>query len=302
MAKRKDVALVLASGGARGFAHVGVIRVLEKYGFNIHSVAGASMGSLIGGMYCTGELENFIDFMDTVDLREMLKYIDINLGPGGMIKGDKVIAKLKELIPDRDIEDLNIPYCAIATDIKTGDEKVFKSGKLYDAIRASISIPAVFTPHVVDGHYYVDGGVVNPLPTNRIHRKRGDMLIAVSINDTDPDNYTLPIPAKDKKRDRETPEALKKVLEKVEKLFEKNNHKNERLTSMNITDKTVALMINQMSMLTLQVAPADIEIHLPIDSYSSFDFYKAKEIIAYGEAAAEKAVQAYLNRKTSIFG
>ena len=302
MAKRKDVALVLASGGAKGFAHVGVIRVLEKYGFNIHSVAGASMGSLIGGMYATGELDNFIDFMDSVDLREMLKFVDINLGLGGMIKGEKVITKLKELIPDRDIEELNIPYCAIATDIKTGNEKVFTKGKLYDAIRASISIPAVFTPHEVDGHFYVDGGVVNPLPTNRIHRKRGDIMVAVSINDTNPDVYTLPKPVEEKKNDRETPEALKKLLERVEKLFENHTPRNERLTSMNITDKTVSLMLNQMSMLTLQVAPADIEIHLPIDSYSSFDFYKAKEIIAYGEAAAEKAVQEYLNRKKGLFG
>ena len=101
--KKKDVALVLSSGGAKGFAHVGVIHALERNGFNIHSVAGASMGSLVGGLYATGELESFIDFMENMDLREMLKFVDINLGPGGMVKGDRIIEKLKELVPDRNI-------------------------------------------------------------------------------------------------------------------------------------------------------------------------------------------------------
>ena len=101
--KKRDVALVLSSGGAKGFAHVGVINALQRNGFNIHSVAGASMGSLIGGLYATGELDNFVDFMDNMDLREMMKLIDITISSKGLIKGDKVIAKLKELIPDRNI-------------------------------------------------------------------------------------------------------------------------------------------------------------------------------------------------------
>jgi len=293
MKHKKDIALVLSSGGAKGFAHVGVIRALERNGFNIHSVAGASMGSLIGGMYATGELDTFIDFMDHVDLREMLKFVDINLGRGGMVKGDKVIAKMKELIPDRNIEDLNIPYCAIGTDIVTGEEKVFTSGKLYDAIRASISIPTVFTPHVIDGHYYVDGGVVNPLPSNRIHRKKRDMMITVSVNATDPETFTLPIPAKEKKNDRKLPEAMKKILDKAEKIFE---DRSEHLSALDITDKTVELMLNQMSKLTLEIAPADIEINLPSDCFGTFDFYKANEIINYGDMAAEKAIKIYMDK------
>ena len=292
--KKKEVALVLSSGGAKGFAHVGVIHALERNGFKIHSVAGASMGSLVGGMYATGELDDFVNFMENMDLREMLRYVDINLGPGGMVKGDRIIEKLKELIPDRNIEDLDLPYCAIATDIVEGEEKVFTSGKLYDAIRASISIPTVFTPHVIDGHHYVDGGVVNPIPVNRVHRKKRDIVVAVNVNATDPDEFTIPLPSAEKKDERKLPEALTNFLEKAEKLLPGN--KNDRISTFNITNKSINLMLNQISELTLKLTPPDIEINLPVDCYGTFDFYKAKEIIEYGDKAAEKAITKYLKK------
>ena len=292
--KKKDVALVLSSGGAKGFAHVGVIRVLERYGFHIRSVAGASMGSLIGGLYATGELDHFIEFMDNVDLREMLKFVDINLGPGGMIKGEKIIEQLKELIPDRSIEDLNIPYCAIATDIETGEEKVFTDGKLYDAIRASIAIPTVFTPHVVDGHHYVDGGVLNPIPVNRVQRKRRDILVAVNVNAIDsPED--MPLPEEKKKQERKLPEAVESFLEKAEKLIPLN--RSDRIGFFNLTNKSLNLMIDKISDLTLEMDPPDIQIDIPTNAFGTFDFYKANEIIAYGERAAEKEIKRYLKIK-----
>jgi NTE family protein len=292
--KKKDVALVLSSGGAKGFAHVGVIRVLERYGFKIHSVAGASMGSLVGGLYATGEMENFIDFMDKIDLREMLKFVDINLGPGGMIKGEKVIEQLKELIPDRNIEELNIPYCAIGTDIETGEEKVFDSGKLYDAIRASIAIPTVFTPHVVDGHHYVDGGVLNPIPVNRVRRKKRDIVVAVNVNAID-DPSDMPLPEEQKKEERKLPEALANFLKHAEKLIPGN--RSDRIGFFNLTNKSLNLMIDKISDLTLEMDPPDILINIPTNAYGTFDFYKANEIIEFGEKAAEKEIKKYLKIK-----
>lgn len=291
--KKKDVALVLSSGGAKGFIHVGVIRALERNGFNIKSVAGASMGALIGGLYATGELNSFLDFMDKMDLREMLKYLDISLGPGGMFKGEKIIERMKELIPDRTIESLKIPYCAIATDIVRGEEKIFTEGKLYDAIRASISIPTVFRPHEVDGHFYVDGGVVNPIPVNRVHRNKKDIVVAVSVNA--PNTHgDLPLPDKKKKEDRKIPEALTKILERAEKLLPKN--KSDKIGITNITNKSIGLMINQISELTLKMTPPDIQIDFPRSCYGSFDFYKCNEIIEYGEKVAEDAILNYLRK------
>lgn len=296
--RKKDVALVLSSGGAKGFAHVGVIHALERHGFHIHSVAGASMGSLIGGLYATGELDNFIDFMANIDLKELLKFVDINIGPGGLIKGEKVIEQLKELIPDRNIEDLEIPYCAIATDIVNGEEKVFTSGKLYDAIRASIAIPTVFTPHVIDGHHYVDGGVVNPIPVNRVQRKRRDIIVAVNVNAIKVKND---LPEKqdepkdiEKQEGRKLPETLIQFLEKAERLLPKN--RTDRIGTFNITNKSINLMLNQISDLTLQLTPPDIQIDLPVDCFGTFDFYKAYEIIEAGDKAAEKAINKYLKK------
>lgn len=293
MRKRKDVALVLSSGGAKGFAHVGVINALERNGFHIHSVAGSSMGSLIGGLYATGELDKFITFMETIDLRELLKYIDINLGPGGMVKGGKAISQIKELIPDRDIKDLTIPFSSIATDIVTGKEKVFTSGSLYDAIRASISIPSFFTPHMIDGHHYVDGGVVNPIPINRVHRKKHDILVGVSVNAFDLPK-DLPMPPKKKKEDHKLPEAFSQFLERTEKLLPL--HKGEHISTFNITNKSIDLMVNQISELTLRLTPPDIRIDFPVDCYGTFDFYKANEIIEYGEKIAEIAIKKYLKK------
>ena len=288
--KKKDVALVLSSGGAKGFAHVGVINALERNGFNIHSVAGASMGSLIGGLYATGELDNFVDFMDNMDLREMMKLIDITISSRGLIKGDKVIAKLKELIPDRNIEDLKLPYCAVATDIVSGEEKVFTDGKLYDAIRASISIPTVFTPHIIDGHHYVDGGVVNPIPVNRVKRKWRDIVVAVNVN------AMIPVKKKPepKKVQRKYPEQLKLLIEKIENIVPKNRA--DHIGIFNLTNKSLNLMLNQISELTLKLDPPDIQIDLSVDAFGMFDFYKAKEIIESGDIAAEKAIKEYLKK------
>lgn len=289
--RKKDVALVLSSGGAKGFAHVGVIRALERNGFNIHSVAGASMGSLVGGLYATGELDDFVKFMEDVDFREMVKMIDITIGNKGLIKGDKVIAQLKELIPDRNIEDLNIPFCAVATDIVSGEERVFRSGKLYDAIRASISIPTVFTPHVIDGHHYVDGGVLNPIPVNHVLRKKRDIVVAVNVN------ANIPVEKKSvaKKTDRKVPEQLKQLLEKIEGLIPQ--HYTDKIGLFNLTSKSLNLMINQISELTLKLDPPDIVIDLPTEAFGTFDFYKAKEIIESGDAAAEKAIKKYLKKQ-----
>jgi NTE family protein len=288
--RKKDVALVLSSGGAKGFAHVGVINALKRNGFNIHSVAGTSMGSLVGGLYATGELNNFIDFMEAMDLREMMKLIDITVSSKGLIKGDKVIAKLKELIPDRNIEDLKLPYCAVATDIVTGKEKIFTSGKLYDAIRASISIPTVFTPHTIDGHHYVDGGVVNPIPVNRIERKKRDIVIAVNVN------ANIPVEKKSepKKAQRKYPEQLKLLIEKIGNIVPRNRA--DHIGIFNLTNKSLNLMLNQISELTLKLDPPDIQIDLPVEAFGMFDFYKASEIIESGDIAAEKAIKKYLKK------
>ena len=174
-------ALVLASGGSRGLAHIGAIEVLEERGFEITSVAGASMGALVGGLYAAGGLDAFKEWMKTVDRMKVLFLMDFTIGNGGFVKGDKVISELESIIPDKRIEDLDIPFAAVATDIRHRKEAVFDKGSLYDAIRSSISLPSVFTPNRIGNMLLIDGGVVNPIPLNRVARTPGDLLVAVDL-------------------------------------------------------------------------------------------------------------------------
>lgn len=179
---KQKVALVLASGGARGLAHIGAIDELEKRGFEITSVSGSSIGSLIGGIYSAGGLDIFKEWMKSIDRVKLLTLLDFTISTDGFVKGQKLIKELKKMVPDKQIEELNIPFCAVATDIKHRKEAVLDRGHLYDAIRASISLPSLFKPYKIDDMLLIDGGVVNPIPLDRVKRTPGDILVAVDLN------------------------------------------------------------------------------------------------------------------------
>ena len=172
---QKDVALVLSSGGARGLVHIGVIEELEEQGYHISSIAGASMGALIGGVYAAGKLTEFREWMKGIDKRKMVELTDFSLSINHLVKGNRIIDAIKEIVPDTPIENLPIPYCAVATDWETGREVTFRKGSLFGAIRASISLPAYYEPVRINGMVLIDGGIVNPLPLNRVARKKGDL-------------------------------------------------------------------------------------------------------------------------------
>ena len=144
--KKRRVALVLAGGGARGVAHIGAIEELESQGFEIGAVAGTSMGALVGGVYASGYLEPFKEWMCALDNYKVFSLVDFALSTEGLVKGDRVMEAMKELVPDVEIEQMPVPFAAVAADLLTGSEVVLDSGGLYDAIRASISIPSVFRP------------------------------------------------------------------------------------------------------------------------------------------------------------
>ena len=175
------VSLVLGSGGARGYAHIGAIEELRAQGYDIRSVAGASMGALVGGIYAAGKLEVYRDWVKALQRVDVLRLLDWSFR-GGLIKGDRIIEKLKELIGNVDIEDLPISYTAVAVDLLAHREVWFARGPLFDAIRASIAIPAIFRPHQYKGRTLVDGGLLNPLPITPTLRDLTDCTIAVDVN------------------------------------------------------------------------------------------------------------------------
>ena len=181
----KDVALVLSSGGPRGFAYIGAIEELESRGYRITSIAGTSIGSLIGGMYAAGKLPEVKDFLFSLNGWKVFGLMDISISRNHLVKGDKVIEALQEIVPDVNIENLELPFKAIATDLFTGEEVIFDHGDLFQAVRASISIPSLFRPVKMGMRTLIDGGIANTMPLNRVERSGHDILVAFNVNDID---------------------------------------------------------------------------------------------------------------------
>lgn len=291
------MALVLSSGGARGIAHIGVINALEKHGYNITSISGTSMGALVGGIYAAGRLKTLEDWLKTLTKLEMFKLMDFTISASGLMKGKKLITELEDMIPDRDIEELDIPYCAVATDIINEEEIVFTKGKLYDAIRASISIPTVLKPHMLDGRHLVDGGVMNPIPSNRVKREKNDLLVVSNVNsmlDEGPGKPSTPEKASTPKIS--VPEdvnmARKSIISLQQNINKIMSPTNSNKTGIfNLMNRSIGLMLRIISENSLREYPPDILVETNRNKYGTFDFYKSAEIIQYGEDACEKALK-----------
>jgi NTE family protein len=280
---KQKVALVLSSGGARGISHIGVIRELIRHGYEISSISGSSMGSLIGGVYASGKLDEFESWLCTLSKMDVFNLVDFTLSTKGIIKADRVLKEMQKIIPDQRIEDLPINYAAVATDLKKGKEVVITKGSLFDAIRASISIPLAITPVQKNDTLFVDGGVLNPIPVNRVFRQPDDILIAVNVNAHVP--YQKPI-VEDPEWgyfDKLTSGKLSVFQNKLTGLLSGN--KKESTGYFDLISKTTSLMLSQISMLTLEMNPPDILIEISRNSCGVFDFYKAAELIELGKKA-----------------
>jgi len=180
--RAKKIGLALGSGSARACAHIGVIRALSEAGVHIDCVAGTSMGSLIGAVFAAGEVAAFEQIAREIDWKQLVSFIDLVFPASGLIDGRKVAAFVRGQVRERRVEDLPVPFCAVATDLSTGREVVLREGDLIDAIRASISIPGIFTPIRVQGRVLVDGGLVNPVPVSVAREMGADFVIAVDVN------------------------------------------------------------------------------------------------------------------------
>ena len=181
MTPGKRVALALGSGGARGYAHVGVIAVLEERGYEIVSVAGSSMGALVGGLHAAGTLGPYTEWARTVTQRDVLRLLDLSIKGPGAIRGEKILARVSELLGTALIEDLAIPFTAVATDLLARKEVWFQQGRTDAAIRASIALPGFFTPVMIGGRLLADGGMMNPVPVAALTAARADLTVAVSL-------------------------------------------------------------------------------------------------------------------------
>jgi NTE family protein len=187
MTSAPRVALVLGSGGARGYAHIGVINELRDRGYDIVGVSGSSMGALVGGLHAAGRLDEFTDWATSLTQGAVLRLLDPSFSAAGMLRAEKILDTVRDILGDSTIEDLPIPYTAIATDLVAGRSVWLQRGPVDVAIRASIAIPGLIAPHVVDGRLLADGGILDALPMAAVAAVNADVTIAVSLSGTDED-------------------------------------------------------------------------------------------------------------------
>lgn len=326
----KRVALVLSGGGPRGFAYIGAIEELESRGYKITSIAGTSIGSLIGGVYAAGKLDDVKQWLYSLDVWNMFSLIDFSLSMNHLVKGDRIISALKDIVPQINIEDLNIPYKAVATDLYTGEEVVFSSGDLFSAIRASISIPTLFKPVEYNDSLLIDGAMSNCLPINRVERTPGDILVAFDVNDIQPERIRdIIVQEKFAKRSDEEFRNQKKEEaldlwkdfgqtkdayslgdrikyfggKGIDLLKEFVNYKDEynqdkaldfAKSYMSVIDRAFSIMNHFNSEFSLKLNTPDILARMPFDAYGDIkDYAKAEEISKLGRELMAKALDEY---------
>jgi NTE family protein len=281
----KDVALALSSGGARGLAHIGAIEELEANGYRISSIAGCSMGALVGGVYAAGKLEEFRDWMKTIDRKKMLELTDFSFSLNHIVKGKRIIEAIMEFVPDMAIEDLPIPYCAVATDLKAGKEVVFNKGSLFEAIRASISLPSFYEPVQRDGMILIDGGVINPIPLNRVERKPGDILVGIDVSGHDYKSQW-------EEKHRLT-EIQKKDQSLKAKILDKLIPDNIDFNYYTVLSRTSSLMIRQNSILMAELTKPEMLVDIQMSRYGSFDYDKSEKLIAIGRQKTLQTIKKF---------
>jgi len=287
--KQKSVSLVLGSGGARGLAHIGVIRELENRGLEIASISGCSIGALIGGVYAAGKLDEFETWVRAITKMDMVNLLDLSWARHGLVKGDKIISTLVELVGEKTIEELPIPYTAMAADIKNEKEVWLNSGRLFDAIRASISLPLFFTPVPYKGNYLIDGGVLNPVPIAPTFNDDTDLTIAVNLGGQASKDLSTP-------SDEDPPTAAPKSFRTRVGRFIRDlqssdeNDKADTLGAYEIADQAFDAMQSTIARQKLAAYPPDVIIEIPRNAYGTFDFDQAAQIIELGRTKARECL------------
>ena len=333
MKSDKNVALALSSGGPRGFTYIGAIEELLSRGYNITSVAGASIGSLVGGIYAAGKLEEFKQWLFTLDTWKLFTLMDISISRNHFVKGDKIIESLQEIVPQVNIEDLAIPYRAVATDLYTGEEVLFDKGDLFTAIRASISIPSLFRPVKYGLTTLVDGCVSNPLPLSRVVRHEGDILMAFDVNDVDVDGINRRLLAEhleeqaSEEFERQKMDEMRLMLHTVKAhkevglldrlkyagsrsveivkevmTYREENPEGEKTefgeTYYSLLDRSFSLMNHRLSEMAIALYKPEVVVKMPFDTYGDIaDYANGKEIAEIGRELMSKALDEYEKRQ-----
>ncbi|OBF81932.1 esterase [Mycobacterium sp. 852002-51163_SCH5372311] len=325
------MALALGSGGARGYAHIGVLEALRERGYEIVGIAGSSMGALVGGVQAAGRLDDLAEWAKSLTQRTILRLLDPSITAAGVLRAEKILDAVRDILGPIDIEDLDIPYTAVATDLLAGKSVWFQRGPLDVAIRASIAIPGVIAPHEVDGRLLADGGILDPLPMAPIAATNADLTIAVSLNGSEPGashdaepgataewlnrmmrstTALLDTSAVKSLLDRPTARAVLGRLGAAlpesetwsadsddEQLPDVRDEPDEvpeipKLGSFEVMNRTIDIAQSALARHTLAAYPPDLLIEVPRSTCRSLEFHRAVEVIAAGRELATSALDA----------
>ena len=297
----KKVALALASGGPRGFAYIGAIEELQARGYEITSVAGTSAGALVGGIFAAGGMPAFKEWLYGLDPVKVMTLMDFSISKNYLVKGDKVIKAIKERVPEVNIENLPISFTAVATDLFTGEEVVFRKGSLFNAIRASISIPSMFRPVKWKGRTLVDGGMVNTFPLNRVQRTPGDILVGFNVNEIDAAEIQGFLDSRAALMEsRDGLPLISRIQTDLQAFRLDMDGRNERLpvkaddNFASILQRSFGIMNGTIARMGIDACPPDVLASLPFDSYHGvYGYTHAQEIVERGRAIMAQALDLY---------
>ena len=315
------VALALGSGGARGYAHIGVIEELHERGHEIVGIAGSSMGALVGGLEAAGRLDRYTAWASSLTQRAIVRLLDPSLTSAGVLRAEKVLEAVREILGDVTIEQLPIPFTSVATDLITGKSVWLQRGPVDDAIRASIAIPGIITPHVLDGRLLADGGILDPIPMAPIAAANAELTIAISLNGDDPtgppETESRPTAERWNKLWRNTSasildtKAARSLLETpsarswldrfgtagddettadTAEAADATEVRAPKLGSFEVMNRTIDIAQSALARHTLAAYPPDLFIEVPRNVCRSLEFHRANEVIEIGRELGAAAL------------
>jgi NTE family protein len=308
----RRVALALGSGGARGYAHIGVIHELQDRGYQIVGIAGSSMGALVGGLQAAERLDEFADWARSLTQRSILRLLDPSITAAGVLRAEKILDAVRDILGAATIEELPIPYTAVCTDLLAGKSVWLQHGPVDEAIRASIAIPGVIAPHVIDGRLLADGGILDPLPMAPIAAVNADLTVAVSLSGSEA--------AGGDPEPRPTTEWLNRMLSSTSALLDSPTARAvldrfgassadsaedaedaddaasapesepPRLGGFEVMNRTIDIAQAALARHTLAAYPPDLLIEVPRSACRSLEFHRAAEVIETGRELAAQAL------------
>jgi NTE family protein len=302
-------ALALGSGGARGYAHIGVIQVLEERGVEIVAVAGSSMGALVGGLYAAGKLDGYTEWVSNLTQFDVLRLLDVSLTSPGVIRAEKIFARMRELLDGALIEDLPVPFTAVATDLLARKAVWFQRGPVDAAVRASIATPGVFTPVMLNGRVLVDGGLMDPVPVAPTASARADVTIAIDLGG-ERGGLQEGSPARETAEERPVDEWVERFRRGASNLLDRDlvrsllsrfggaskpgdddetDSAGEPLDTLpaglgrfDVMNQSLEAMQSVLTRYRLAGDPPDVLVTIPKDACRTLDFHRASDMIALG--------------------